>query len=70
MKVRSGHINVCVLFRCVRICDMWCYLLLKLLELAFTVIQLLPGVQKMLALLLSEKEGKGELNKENNGKRS
>ena len=49
---------------------MWCYLLLKLLELAFTVIQLLPGVQKLLALLLSEKEGKGELNKEKNGKRS
>lgn len=39
---------------------MWCHLLLKLFELHFHVLKFLPGVQKLLTLLLSEKEMKRE----------
>lgn len=49
------------------------YLLLKLFELHFHVLELLPGVQKLLALLLSEKKEtqreEMDENKENNKKK-
>lgn len=47
--------NVCVCEGC---CDLRHYLLLKLFELHFHVLKFLSGVQKLLTLLLSEKERK------------
>lgn len=46
--------NVSVLWRSEDRCDLLRYLLLKPFELHFHVLKLLPGVHKLLTLLLSE----------------